>query len=698
MGGFIVRALPFLVVGAAALVLAACGGGSGQTSFVFITPGPTPTAPPTGTPTSTVAFNVIVPNVSGSTRGRPHVIVPGTSLSVAILLDSVNGTGANGTPTIANLTAATAGCQQSSTQLSCVINVTAPVGALVYTLTVYSGANGGGSSLGSGNLALTTTAGATVTAPATLSGTVAKIAVTVGGAALGVNATVPVTVQAEDAGGNTVLGTYTSPIALTDTDASGQTSLSSSASNVTSGATVVTLTYAGGTMTSPATINASASGVSPSNVTPGSFTPSQVYPTVNGATTTFAFSITSSEGVNGPPTTPEPLQTGGYSINVATGQTYNGVSNLVAVSGVALPDPGLQSSFTSSFYSGLIGYYTWTQQPAGSSLGLVGFTTSDGLVLTCAAPYNQMLIAPLPNSWNVRSGSGPCTATNLDPFGDLDTTVRAADGSYNDSDNQGFFGALFQTTVNSDGSATQSLNFLSCGCGGGPPSWIYTSAVPGPGAATIQVAVTDFGENPIPPPGVTATPSPIPTSVPNPWIASGIPNGTMPTPLESDTFITIGTIASLPAQCAISPTILGSNPTLREADETIVLADPMAGLAVSPALPPLNFGYYTSQSIRHFYLDGVGEICNGNVTYQVSFHSDPPSYYANLPDNTNYDPNYRTATETVWQYVTATSLTATSARRRAASQAFTAATYMFAHAPMYERRKGSSWLFRSYKH
>ena len=248
------RSLAFASFVLAAIALAACGG----KTYIYETPPPNfptptlaptnqPTGQPTLTPTSTVSFNVIVPNISGSARVRPHVIVPAASLSVAIQLDSVNGTVPT-TPTpplITNLSASTAGCQQTSTQLSCVINVAAPVGALIYTLTVYNATNAGGSSLGAGNLAVTTTGGATVVAPATLSGTVAKIVVSVGGAALGVNATVPVTVQAEDANSSTVLGNYTSPITLTDTDASGQTLLSSSAGNVTSGATVVTLDLRG---------------------------------------------------------------------------------------------------------------------------------------------------------------------------------------------------------------------------------------------------------------------------------------------------------------------------------------------------------------------------------------------------------------------------------------------------------------------
>jgi hypothetical protein len=672
-----VRSLAPLVFVLATIALAACGG----TTYVYQTPQPvSPTIQPTALTTSTVTFNVIVPNIGGNARVRPHAIVPGGSLSVAIQLDSVNGTASSTTPTVANLDPSTSGCEQSSTQLSCVINVTAPVGALIYTLTVYSAPSAGGSSLGAGNLAVTTTPGATVVAPATLSGTVAKIAVTVGGAALGVHATVPVTVQAEDAKNNTVLGNYTSPIALTDTDASGQTTLSSSATNITSGTTVVTLTYAGGAMSAPATVNASASGVSPSDVTPGTFSPSLTYPTVNGASTTFYYSQTVSTGTNGPPNSAPSTSKGSYTIDMATGQTYNGINNLVQISGLVVPDPGLPTMFTSINYSSMIAYYAWTQQAAGSSLGLVGFTTSDGLVLACAAPYNQMIIAPLSGNWNVRNGSAACTATNLDVLGDTSAQVRNADGSYTENYNlTPSGGPVIQLNLNSDGSALQSVNNL-CGC---PTSSIIAIAVPNAGAATIPVDITDFGSNGIPPPGVTVTPSPIPTSVPNPWIAAGIPNGAMPSPPESDTFTTVGTIGSLPPDCAIPASVLGPNPTFSEADETILIADPNEDY---------NIGYYSSQAIKHYYLDGVGEVCNENVGYQVAYDSDPTDYYFNVPTNPNYDPNYDTTQQTIWQYVTATTLTATSARRRAATQAFAAATYAFARASMSTRRTPWSWL------
>lgn len=691
------RSLAFASFVLAAIALAACGGKTyiyetPPPNFPTPTPAPTnqPTGQPTLTPTSTVSFNVIVPNISGSARVRPHVIVPAASLSVAIQLDSVNGTVPT-TPTpplITNLSASTAGCQRTSTQLSCVINVAAPVGALIYTLTVYNATNAGGSSLGAGNLAVTTTGGATVVAPATLSGTVAKIVVSVGGAALGVNAAVPVTVQAEDANSSTVLGSYTSPITLTDTDASGQTSLSSSAGNVTSGATVVTLTYAGGAMTAPATIGASASGVSPANVTPGTFSPSVVNPTVNGSTTTFAYSQTVTTGTNAAPTNPQGTFTGTYTLTVATGQTFGTATNLVQISGSQFPDPGLPTSFNGMFFSDIAAYYAWTPNAGGMSLGLVGVATSDGLSVTCAPPYNQMIVVPMPSNWNVRTGSGPCTANALLPPFALETLVRNADGSY--GNNYNLNGEFLQLNVNSDGSSTLTFN-AACGCG---DSAIISVPTPSPGAATIPVNIIDFSStdfpNGIPTPGSTTTPAPVPTSVPNPWIAAGIPNRIMPNPPESDTFTSKGVIASLPTECAIPPTILGPSPTLREADETIVVADPMA----DPTLGA-NFGYYTSQLIAHYYLDGVGEICNENTYYEVDFFSDNLDAYFNVATNPQYSPGYKTVAQTIWQYVTATTLTASSVRRREASAAFTAATYAMAHAPIYrETRSSSAWPHR----
>ncbi len=658
--------LCFVVLAAAAF--AACSG----TTTIYTTPipGPTPTMQPTGIPTSTVSFNVIVPNVGGSARHRPNVVVPATSLSVAIQLDSVNSVATATPATISNLNATTTGCEQTSTQLICVINVSAPVGSLVYTLTVYGAANGTGPSLGAGNIAVTTTAGATVVAPATLNGTVAKIVVTVGSASLGANISVPVTVQAEDSGGNTVLGTYTNPIALTDSDVSGQTSLSSSASNVTSGATVVTLAYAGGAMTSPATINASATGISPANITPGSFSPNQTYPTVNGSTTSFTYTGSYMFGNNGPPVNGPNASGGTYDAIVTTGQSFNGANNLVEITGLNSATNWLPSSFSTAInFQDLVAYYAWTPQGSSSSLGLVGMTSNTGFTLTCASPYTKEIVAPLTTNWDVLSGSAPCTVSYNDGAGDTGTTVLNPDGSYVDNTQELFLGDIYTIAQNSDGSMYQSNN-ETCGCGG---SSIITVPVPSPGAATIPVMIQTFPGT-IPAPDETTTPSPEPTSVPNPWaVWSGIPGEKIPSPLITDSFAVVGTIGSLPSECLIPAGLLGPNPSLTEADETLIVADPASDW---------NAMYYSNQTIKHYYLDGVGEICNEDVLIGAAYNAYPLNYYLNVPSNHNFNTSYTTYAGTQWTYLTATTLTATSARRREAASAFTAATYALMHAPI----------------
>lgn len=662
------RALTLCFFVFTAVALAACGG----TIRVYVTPTPAPT--PTGQPpaaTSTVSFNVIVPNVSGSARHRPNVVVPAASLSVAIQLDSVNSVASGTSATIANLSATSTGCEQTSTQLSCVINLSAPVGSLVYTLTVYSAANGTGPSLGAGNLAVTTTAGAVVVAPSTLSGTVAKIVVSVGVAAFGASATVPVTVQAEDGIGNTVLGTYTNPITVIDTDPSGQTSLSSSAGDVTSSQTTVTMTYAGGVMNAPATIGASSSSVSPSNITTATFSPDQSYPTVNNAVTSFAYTQSLMFGTNGPPVNGPNTSSGSYTVTVATGQSFSGISNLVQMNGLLSASPGLPSTFAVCCnYQNLVAYYAWTPQATDSSLGLVGMTSSSLFTLTCAPPYTKQIVVPLTSNWDVRSGSAPCTSTYNDFSGDTDVTVLNADGSYTDNGNVfACCGYSLTIAVNSDGSAVQN-DSESCGC---DESSIITIPAPSPNAPLAAVELQTFSGT-IPVPGSTTTPSPVATSVPNPWIVYGIPNGRIPNPLESDAFVVDGIIASLPSECAIPAGLLGTSPTLREADETVILADPGQDW---------NQYYYAQQVIKHYYLDGVGEICNENVMTAATYDAGFTNYYLSLPSNSNFNTQYDTLLQTTWSYVTATTLTATSARRRESAQAFTAATYAMAHAPMY---------------
>jgi hypothetical protein len=101
-----------------------------------------------------------------------------------------------------------------------------------------------------------------------------------------------------------------------------------------------------------------------------------------------------------------------------------------------------------------------------------------------------------------------------------------------------------------------------------------------------------------------------------------------------------------------------------------------------------NAMYYSNQTITHYYLDGVGEICNEDVLIGAAYNAAPLNYYLNVPTNPNFNTSYITYSGTQWTYLTATTLTATSARRRESAQAFTAATYALFHAPLHIHRAG----------
>jgi hypothetical protein len=678
------RRIQFAFVTLVILVFAACSG----TQTVYVSPTVGPSSGPTS---STVSFLVIVPAPTTNTRGRPNVVVPSNATSVKFTVDSVNGTAYTGTATTETLSASNTACQVVSSQLSCNFNLSAPVGTLIYTVTVYNGT----SVIAEGNVSLTTTSGGVVNAPLTLTGTVAKIVLSVGSGVAGVSATYPVTVQAEDTNGNTILGTYASPITLTDTDPNtpAGTSITTSGSDnpspgeLLSSSDTATLNYNGGMMSSAATIGASTSGVSSSNVTNASFTVTTNYLAQSGLIT-LGYADYGTSNYDAPATAqPSPSWNTSAStpIPIATGQTFDGVSNAIAATGLGYTDAVSYSTFLSTTSTS---YFVWSATNAGATLSPLGFTDPDngfygylfdtsGLVQqTCAAPYAQLLVIPMPSSWNVMSGSGTCTTVFNDGEGDVDNYAYAGNGSYSDSTTESGYAAppgSASTTVDSAGDASYVMtNEFGQG----------TLAVPAPspGASMIPVNWTFPGPDPI-------VPTPAPTAVPNPWAAIGLANGTIPSPLLQDTMTYKGPITSLPTMCAVQADLVpATNPPLSEADESVTVADPMNSF-----LP-----FYTTETIKHYYLNGVGEVCNENQTLADYFDGDTNFFYWFTSYNyqlggaiswyAGVDTNYDSDFEDTYTYITVTSLTAANARVRdftkaapAAAQALTAMTYNLAH-------------------
>ncbi len=657
------RHLTLAVFAICALAIAACSG----TQTIYAPPAPTPTAStPTASTKGTVSFLFVVPPASTTSARSRNVVLPSSAQSVTIAIDSVNGTSQSGTPTTVNLTASTSGCQASSAGLSCVANISAPSGTVIFTVTAYSGANGGGTSLGSGNLSVSVTAGATASAPVTLTGTIAKIVLAVGSAAEYGNAgTYPVTIQAEDASGNTIVGTYGTAIALTDTDASGATSLSATSVADSTSAASVTLSYTGAAMSSAASIGASAGGVS---ATPATFLPDANNPTT--LQNTVQFTLVEYEGsvTNATPAPPLNLN-GTYPEGSAVSPaSFNGITNAYSVE---------------NDLSGDYGYYAWLPSGSASDWSYLGQNGEGGLQ-TCQAPYATEWIVPLPStntSWNAYAGTGPCSESSSNYDGptqyDNSSMTLNGDGSYSAS--QSYNETLCcgptadgatSATVASSGAAT-----LSESQDGGESAYFSAPAPSGP-TSTVQLY-----ENP----SSTLPPSPVPTSTsaPNPYDVfsqAGVPGlsgGTLPNTLQSDTYTPKGPVA-LPTACAGVASIVGSNPII-EVDENYTSIDPLV----------YNGSWYYNNVSQGYYLNGVGLVCVVSTSLEIEPIAEVYRWY----DGTQQ--NYQSWSYYGVTYITATSLTAMMKQRQSFAKALPATTALlqsFVHERMLQRSRAHSTM------
>ncbi len=242
----------WLTTGVLTLALAACGGGGGGTAVSpgggitsGTTPGATPTPAANGA-TGTLSFTVTVPAATTSSTARSTKFVSPSTQSIAI---SIKGQPA--TLATVNLSATAPGCSLTAGATTCTVTTTAPVGADTFVVTAFDGANGTGHQLSTANVPATITTNSTTRVPLTLNGTVATVAAVLGSSSVqvGTPAQVAVTVVAYDAQQNVIVGpgSFSTPVTLADTDASGATSLSTI--TVTAPGTSVTLNYSGNSMT-----------------------------------------------------------------------------------------------------------------------------------------------------------------------------------------------------------------------------------------------------------------------------------------------------------------------------------------------------------------------------------------------------------------------------------------------------------------
>lgn len=287
MNSFLIAAVAALSIG-----LTACGGGG---SSIPAAGGSSSTQPAsTGNGSAKMVINIPAKTSVANHVGPKYISASTQSMTIGLVSGgkTTNLATANLTPTSPNCSVVTGGVTQ------CNVTLVTAAGTDIFALSMYDATNGKGNLLSTGEVSATLTAGANTTVAVDLDGVPASLAVVLSPATLSVGtaSSTGVFVQASDADGNLIIGPggFASPIALA---ISGDTysTLSLSATSVTSPGQVVTLSYNGGTNVG-STITPSMSGVTATAATfagsGGAITYIAPTLTATGPSYTYPYSIT----------------------------------------------------------------------------------------------------------------------------------------------------------------------------------------------------------------------------------------------------------------------------------------------------------------------------------------------------------------------------------------------------------------------
>jgi streptogramin lyase len=247
----------------AALATGCSGGGSNGVSPLPNSPNVPGQSPARGA----AAFTITVPAAATGAGVKRPTYISSNTMSVSIV--ETDGTAAPLPAVVANLTPTSPNCTTASGATACTIVVPANAGSDTFKVNAYDALYAGGNLLSTGTLTATILAGtANTTVPLTLGGVVASIVLTFADPYAPVGSTgTTLSVQAKDASGATIVGTYDNPIALSA--GTGLTLGASSVADSTHGANIAA-TYAGNPV-APIAVTASADGkTGTATLTPGS--------------------------------------------------------------------------------------------------------------------------------------------------------------------------------------------------------------------------------------------------------------------------------------------------------------------------------------------------------------------------------------------------------------------------------------------
>ncbi|MDQ2679870.1 MAG: S53 family peptidase [Candidatus Eremiobacteraeota bacterium] len=143
---------------------------------------------------------------------------------------------------------------------SCSATVLAPIGNDAFAVSLYDDTAAKGNLLSTGSLTQAIAAGVANSVNISFSGVIASLAISASPVLIpGATSETPITVTAKDATGNTIVGNYTTTVTLTNSDTSGDSSVSPT--SVTSNATPIAFNYNGAGGFPGTAINASSGGV-----------------------------------------------------------------------------------------------------------------------------------------------------------------------------------------------------------------------------------------------------------------------------------------------------------------------------------------------------------------------------------------------------------------------------------------------------
>jgi streptogramin lyase len=162
----------------------------------------------------TAQFVISIPGTGTKSNVRRPKYISANTQSVSIV-ETDNG-GAPLAPVVANLTTGSPNCTSGTGGLSCSVSVPANAGSDTFAIATFDGLNATGNKLSTGSLNATIVAGqANTTVPVVLGGIINALKVALADPYAPIGSMSSFTVQATDASGATIIGSYDNPVSVT---------------------------------------------------------------------------------------------------------------------------------------------------------------------------------------------------------------------------------------------------------------------------------------------------------------------------------------------------------------------------------------------------------------------------------------------------------------------------------------------------